>query len=146
MTGAHPPIGLKEIGDSDQPSRYCPNIKRDWRYPVKKRQATLSDGTTVAIRVTRTIAGTVYDEVPSRKRPGAQLMRLDSSMLLVFGSQLVPISHPSYSYASTDEAGADVALAFCVEGAESCIVEAAKWDIPVEQCYSLPETSNEVGS
>lgn len=97
---------------------------------------TLSDGTTLRVRTVRTPAGTHYYEMPSRKRPtGSHLMRLDGPMFLVTTEQLIPIRHPDYSYASTDKIGAEVALRFFVDGAESCIKEAEKEGIPVEQMY-----------
>lgn len=58
-------------------------------------------------------------------------------MFLTMHGQLIPISHPDYSHASTDAAGADLALRFFVEGAESCIAHAAEQGIAVEQCYGV---------
>jgi len=99
---------------------------------------TLTDGTTIKVRTERTIAGTVYTELPSRKRAGSQLMRLGDHMFLVMRTQLVPIRHPAYEYAGTDKAGADLALAFFVESAESCIAESLAQGYPIEDNYAKP--------
>ncbi|MBF9135287.1 hypothetical protein I0C86_41285 [Plantactinospora sp. S1510] len=98
---------------------------------------TLSDGTTIRVRIERGIVGSVYHEVPSRKRPGGRLMRVDSHMFLLAGKRddMVPVSHPDYAYAADDTAGAALALRFFVEGAESIIREATKDGLPVEQYY-----------
>ena len=96
----------------------------------------LSDGTTIKVRTERTIAGTYYTEVPSRKRPGSQLMTLGDHMFLIMRSHIVPIRHPKYEYASTDKLGAELALLFFVDSAEGVIAEAAKDGLPVEDYYA----------
>ncbi len=97
---------------------------------------TLSDGTTMRVRTERTIAGTVYREIHSRKRPSyGSLMRLDGHMFLILEEQLVPVSHPEYAYADSDTAGAALALSFFADSAESCIAHAAAEGIPVDDCY-----------
>jgi hypothetical protein len=103
--------------------------------PKLSKPHTLSDGTTIRIRTRRTLAGTVFEEVPSRKRNGATLMRLGNRMCLVFRKDLLPIENPDYSTATSDKAGAEVAMRFCVAGAESVIEHAASEGIPVEDCY-----------
>lgn len=95
----------------------------------------LSDGTTLAIRTDRGIAGTTFTEVPSRKRPAGTLMRIDRRMYLVLRKQLVPITHPDYEYAADDKQGAAKALAFFTDSAESCIQHAAEQGIDVADCY-----------
>lgn len=103
-----------------------------------KSTHTLSDGTTIRVRIVRGIVGTEYREVPSRKRKANAMLRIDRSMYSVVGPKaaLVPVRHPDYAYASTDAEGARKALAFFVEVAESCIKHAREEGIPVEQCYS----------
>lgn len=96
----------------------------------------LSDGTTIKVRTERTIAGTYFHEVPSRKRHGATLLRLDTHMFLVFSKDLVPIRHPDYAYASDDKVGAALALRFFVDSAEATIAHAEAEGIPVEDCYA----------
>jgi hypothetical protein len=105
---------------------------------MPKYQETLSDGTTVRVKVQRTIAGTYFHEVPSRKRKANSMMRLGTSMFAICGPRqdLVPVSNSKYDYAGSDDDGARKALAFFVECAEGCIKEAEKEGIPVEQCYS----------
>lgn len=96
----------------------------------------LSDGTTLTIRTaTDLLGGNLYTEVPSRKRPGGQMYRLDGHMFLLLRDQHVPVDHPDYRYAATARDGADVALRFFTEGAESCITEAAREGVPVEDMY-----------
>jgi hypothetical protein len=56
-------------------------------------------------------------------------------MCLVFRKDLLPIENPDYSTATSDKAGAEVAMRFCVAGAESVIEHAASEGIPVEDCY-----------
>lgn len=103
--------------------------------PVK---ATLSDGTTITVRTaTDLLGGNLYTEVPSRKRPGSALYRLDGRMFLLMRDRHVPIDHADYRYAATPKDGADVALRFFVEGAESCIAEAAREGLPVEAMYGV---------
>jgi hypothetical protein len=96
---------------------------------------TLSDGTTIRIRTRRTLVGTVYEEVPSRKRKAVTFIRLGSRMCMVFGSDLLPIENPDYAYASSDASGAEKALRFCLDSAEATIKHAAEEGIPVEDCY-----------
>lgn len=107
--------------------------------PKKLNVHTLSDGTTIRVQVQRTIAGTFFHEVPSRKRKGNSMMLLGTQMFALFGprQELIPVRHPDYSYASDDKEGAKKALAFFVDCAEGCIAEAEKEGIPVEKCYSL---------
>ncbi|MCY0955823.1 hypothetical protein [Streptomyces sp. H27-H5] len=100
---------------------------------------TLSDGTTLGIRVVGLIVGEEYLEVPSRKRKAGSLMRIDKSMYLMAAKNLVPIRHPDYSYAESRKAARELALRFFVQSAEGCIEEAAKEGIPVEQCYGAAE-------
>ena len=104
---------------------------------MKNETHTLSDGTTIKVRSVKSIIGTEYREVPSRKRTAGTMLRIDSRMYMIFGPKqsLVPVRHPDYEYASTDAEGARKALAFFVEAAEGCIKEAAEQGIPVEQCY-----------
>ena len=97
---------------------------------------TLTDGTTIKVRAERTIAGTYYTELPSRNRPGSQLMRLDDHMFLITRRNIVPIRHPSYEYAYTDKAGAELAMAFFVDSAESCIAESMREGYPIEDNYA----------
>lgn len=97
---------------------------------------TLSDGTTIKVKVIRELVGTRFVEIASRKRTTTTIMRIDGPMYLVTREQLVPISHPSYGYASTDIKGAELALAFFVDSAESCIAHAAEEGIDVSECYS----------
>lgn len=98
----------------------------------------LSDGTTLKVVTHRTIAGTYFQEVPSRKRKASMLFRLESRMFLVFGNgQLIRITHNDYSYAASDREGAELALRFFAEGAEACIAEAAKEGLPVESMYGV---------
>jgi hypothetical protein len=105
---------------------------------MPKFEQRLSDGTTIRVKVERTIAGTFFREIPSRKRKATSMMRLGHSMFAIVGPRqdLIPVRHPSYEYAASDDDGARKALAFFVECAESCIKEAEKEGIPVEQCYS----------
>ena len=101
---------------------------------------TLTDGTTIKVRTQRTIAGqAIYTELPSRKRSGSQLMRLGDHMFLVGRRHLVSISHPKHEYASTDKAGAELALAFFVDSAEACIAESLREGYPIEDNYAKPE-------
>lgn len=100
---------------------------------------TLSDGTTLGIRVVPLIMGEEYREVPSRKRRAGALVRIDTSMYLVAAKNLVPIRHPDYSFAGNRKAARELALRFFVESAEGCIEEAAREGIPVEQCYGPAE-------
>ena len=104
---------------------------------MSKYEQVLSDGTYIRVRVERTIAGTYFHEVPSRKRKASSMLRLGNHMFGLFGPRrdLVPIRHSDYEYARTDDEGARKALAFFAEGAESCIKEAEKEGIPVEHCY-----------
>ncbi|MEW1547544.1 hypothetical protein [Streptomyces tsukubensis] len=104
-----------------------------------KNTHTLSDGTTIRVQSVKTIIGTEYREVPSRKRKANKMLRMDGRMYAAFGPKetLIPVRHPDYAYASTDADGARKALAFFVECAEGCIKQAAQEGIPVEQCYSL---------
>jgi hypothetical protein len=99
---------------------------------------TLSDGTTISVRTQRTIAGTFFHEVPSRKRKASSLYLLDTQMFALFGPRqdMIPVRHPDYSYAKDDKEGARVALAMFVDGAEACIREAEKEGLPVERMYS----------
>lgn len=78
-------------------------------------------------------------ELPSRKRPGGQLMRLGDHMFLIMRSHIVPIRHPDYEYASTDKAGAELALRFFVDSAEACIAESLREGYPIEDNYAKPE-------
>ena len=100
----------------------------------------LSDGTTIKVRTERTIAGTYFTEVPSRKRKGATFMLLDHHMFLMFGKHIVPITNDAYRYAENDKAGAALALAFGVDSAEAVIAEAAKDGLPVEDYYAKDES------
>lgn len=104
---------------------------------MRKNTHTLSDGTTIKIRSVKSIIGTEYQEVPSRKRKAGTMLRIDGRMYMIFGPKkaLVPVRHPDYEYASTDAEGARKALAFFVEAAEACIKHAAEERIPVERCY-----------
>jgi hypothetical protein len=104
----------------------------------KKNEHKLSDGTTIRVQTQRTIAGTFFHEVPSRKRKANQMMLLGTQMFTIFGPRqdMIPVRHPDYSYARDDKEGARVALAMFVDVAESCIKHAAEEGIPVEQCYS----------
>ncbi|MFI8815703.1 MULTISPECIES: hypothetical protein [unclassified Streptomyces] len=104
---------------------------------MPKYQQTLSDGTTVRVKVERATIGTHFHEVPSRKRKANSMLRMGNSMFAVVGPRqdLIPVRHPDYEYASTDDEGARKALAFFVECAESCIKEAKRERISVEQCY-----------
>lgn len=95
----------------------------------------LSDGTTVRVRTVRTIAGTYFEEVPSRTRKASTLYRLGTSMFVVFNGDLARITNPDYAYADDDKSGAALALRFFVDGAEACIAEAAKEGLPVEAMY-----------
>jgi len=101
-----------------------------------KNAHRLSDGTTISIKTTRTIAGTYFTEVPSRKRSGATFMLLDHHMFLIFGESIVPITNDRYTYAAGIKDGAAKALDFCVVGAESTIAEAAEDGLPVEDYYA----------
>jgi len=103
---------------------------------ASKNVHRLSDGTTVSIKTTRTIAGTYFTEVPSRKRKGATFMLLDHHMFLIFGENIVPITNDRYAYAEDDKDGAFKALTFCIDSAEGTIAEAAKDGMPVEDYYS----------
>lgn len=105
---------------------------------MPKYEQKLSDGTTIRVKVERTIAGTYFREVPSRKRKANSMMRLGNQMFTILGPRqdLIPVRHPNYDYASSDDAGARKALAMFVEVAESCIKHAEEEGIPVEQCYS----------
>jgi hypothetical protein len=105
----------------------------------KKYEQKLSDNTTIRVKVQRTIAGTYFHEVPSRKRKPNSMMRLGNSMFALFGPRqdMIPVRHPEYEYAASDDDGARKALAFFVECAESCIKEAEKEGLPVEKMYSL---------
>lgn len=104
---------------------------------AKAKLHTLSDGTTIKIRVERGIIGTVFHEVPSRKRKSGALLRMGNRMCLLVkdGKDFVPIRHPDYEYAADDKAGADAALRFFVDSAEATIKHAAEEGIPVEDCY-----------
>lgn len=99
--------------------------------------ATLSDGTTLKVRIERGIATTVYHEVPSRDRPAGSMVRIDSGMYLVVQGHLYPVMVDRYSHAGNDAEGAEIALAFFTESAEACIEHAQVEGIPIEQCYSL---------
>ena len=98
----------------------------------------LTDGTTIKVRTDRTIAGTYYTELPSRKRKGATFMLLVHSMFLLHGEMIIPIRHPDYEYAANDKDGAVKALAFCVESAEACITESLREGYPIEDNYAKP--------
>lgn len=98
---------------------------------------TLSDGTTLRVCVVRGIVGTEFREVPSRKRKAGSLMRIDNRMYLVCGKSLVPCTNPDFEYARDDKQGAELAMKFFVEAAESCIAEAKREGIPVERCYGV---------
>ncbi|PPT14834.1 hypothetical protein [Streptomyces cinnamoneus] len=98
---------------------------------------TLTDGTTLKIRIERGIAGTVFREVPSRQRPAGSLMRIGTAMHLVTRSHLTPIVPDRWASAADDAEGAEIALAFFTESAEACIEHASAEGIPVEQCYSI---------
>lgn len=96
----------------------------------------LSDGTTIRIKTRRTIAGTFYDEIPSRKRNRVTFMRLANHMFIVVnGKDLFRITNPNYEYAGTDADGAAAALRFCVDSAESVIEHARQEGISVQDCY-----------
>jgi hypothetical protein len=104
----------------------------------------LSDGNTMRVRTRRTIAGTYYEEVHSLKgRPHAcTLWRLGTAMFLIPGGvdrDYTPgrITNPDYSYARDDKHGAEVAMRFFVDGAESCIEEARKECLPTIAMYRL---------
>lgn len=96
---------------------------------------TLSDGTTLRVRIRTSIAGTFFTEVPSWERKTSTMMRLDTRMFILAAKHLVGITHPDYSYAEDDKAGAEIAMKFFVECAESCIAEALKEGIPVAAMY-----------
>jgi hypothetical protein len=104
---------------------------------MNKNAHTLSDGTTISVKVVRGIVGTEYREVPSRKRKANTMLRIDNRMYALFGPKqaMIPVRHPDYEYASTEAEGARKALAFFVEGAEACIKHAAEEGISVEDCY-----------
>ena len=105
-------------------------------HAATRKTHRLSDGTTMAVRTERTIAGTYYHEIHSRKRPSyGTLMRLDGSMFLVMRQRFVPISHPDYSYAADDKAGAAKALEFFIDSAEATISHAETEGISVDECY-----------
>jgi len=97
---------------------------------------TLSDGTTLRIKATRTLIGTQLTEVPSRKRPAGSLLWDDGRMyLLTRNGGMHKISHPDYAYASDVKAATAVALAFFIDAAEDTIKHATEEGIPVEDCY-----------
>lgn len=98
---------------------------------------TLSDGTTIRVRVSKGLIGTEYREMPSRNLRAGAMLRIDRRMYVIAGpnNDLVPVQHPDYEYATTDTEGARKALAFFVEAAESCIKHAQEEGIPVERCY-----------
>ncbi|MFF9649710.1 hypothetical protein [Streptomyces sp. NPDC014622] len=106
---------------------------------MPKYEQKLSDGTTVHVKVERTIAGTFFREVPSRKRKANSMMRIGNHMFAIVGPRqdLIPVRHPSYEYAASEDEGARKALAFFTECAEGCIKEAEKEGIHVEQCYGV---------
>lgn len=104
----------------------------------------LSDGTTMRIRMRRTIAGTYFEEVHSLKgrQKFGSLWRLDTAMFFIPGGvdrDYVPgrITNPDYGYARDDKHGMEVALKFFVDSAEACIQEAAKEGLPVISMYRL---------
>lgn len=105
---------------------------------MPKYEQTLSDRTTIRVKVERTIIGTYFHEIPSRKRKANTMIRIGHQMYSVIGPRqsLIPVSHPEYSVAYSDDAAARIALAMFVEVAESCIKHAEEEGIPVEQCYS----------
>ena len=104
---------------------------------MKPLTARLSDGSTVTVRTATDLLGCdLYTEVPSRKRPGAQMQRIDGRMFLLTRRHHVPVTHPDYSYAATKADGARKALAFFTESAESCITEAEREGLPVESMYT----------
>lgn len=104
---------------------------------MSKNIHTLSDGTTIRVSMSKSIIGTEYREIPSRKRKANTMLLMDGKMFAVFGPKkaLIPVRHPDYQHASSDAEGARKALAFFVECAEGCIKEAKREGIPVEQCY-----------
>jgi hypothetical protein len=101
----------------------------------------LSDGNTMRVRTRRTIAGTYFEEVHSLKdRPHQHsLWLLGTSMFLVMANTSEPqsISNPDYSYARDNKHGAEVAMRFFVDGAESCIEEARKEGLPTISMYRM---------
>ncbi|MER6382116.1 hypothetical protein ACWDBD_38770 [Streptomyces sp. NPDC001118] len=105
---------------------------------MSKYEQKLSDGTFIRVKVEQTIAGTYFHEVPSRKRKANSMMRLGNSMFMIAGPRqaVIPVRHPDYDYAASDDDGARKALAMFVEVAESCIKHAEQEGIPVEACYS----------
>jgi hypothetical protein len=104
--------------------------------PNKIDPISLSDGTTITVRIERGPGGTVYHEVPSRRRPGSRLMRIGTGMFLVMRESIGPIEDPRFAHAGDDAEGAEVALAFFAESAEACIQHAREFNIPVERCYA----------
>lgn len=102
---------------------------------MSKKPHTLSDGTTLSVKATRTLIGTRLTEVPSRKRPAGSLLWDDGRMyLLTRNGGMVKISHPDYAYADAKHA-VEVALAFFIDSAEASIKHAAEEGISVEECY-----------
>lgn len=102
----------------------------------------LSDGNTMRVRIRRTIAGTYFEEIHSLKDRQDQqsLWLLDTTMFLVLKqnpNRPIPISHPDYKYARDDKHGAEVAMRFFVDGAESCIEEARKEGLPTIAMYRM---------
>lgn len=103
---------------------------------AKKPTATLSNGDVITVKTERSIAGTYYREQVDRGRTTGTLMRLDGPMFYVpADGALIKIRNDKFAWAETDEKGAELALAFFVEGAESCIAEAEKEGIALEDCY-----------
>jgi hypothetical protein len=96
----------------------------------------LSDGTTITLRVSRTLIGTQFTEVHSVRGPHKwPLMWMDGGMYVLYGRDMTRIQHPDYSYAATAAEAARKALAFYVDSAESVIEYAKNEGIPVADCY-----------
>ncbi|MFG1602866.1 hypothetical protein [Actinoplanes sp. NPDC049265] len=104
---------------------------------ARKVSQQLTDGTTIRVRRSRTLTGTYFTEVHSVRGVSENpLLWMNGGIYALYGNgDMTRISHPDYSYASSEAEAGRKALAFFVACAEDVIEYATKEGIPVADCY-----------
>ncbi|MFF4244329.1 hypothetical protein ACFYY2_07615 [Streptomyces sp. NPDC001822] len=99
---------------------------------------TLSDGATVRVRIERGPMGDamLHEQNSNNWRGGGRIYWRGRRLHLMFGDDSMPMQNPRFEFADDVDEAAEMALAFFVECAESCVTHAKGEGIPVQSCYT----------